>query len=150
MNIAIACDHAGFALKDTVIQEVRFRGHVPVDLGTGSTVPVDYPDFARLTAEAILSGKAQRGILLCGSGIGACIAANKFKGIRAGTCHDTYSAKQAVEHNDLNILCLGARIVGPMLAQSIVHSFLEAEFTNEERHLRRIQKINEIEKTRMR
>ena len=112
MNIAIACDHAGYPLKEAVIAVVREAGHTPVDLGTNSTEPVDYPDFAEKLGCLILSGKAQRGILLCGSGVGACIASNKIRGIYAGTCHDTYSAHQGVEHDDMNVLCIGARIVG--------------------------------------
>lgn len=150
MNIAIGCDHAGFALKAAVTQEVQFKGHTAIDMGTASEEPVDYPDFAKLVAEAIISGKAQRGIILCGSGIGACIVANKFKSIRAGTCHDTYSARQAVEHDDMNVLCLGARVIGPLLAQAIVDEFLDAKFTHEERHQRRLGKINALEKAHMR
>src|SRR3989339_506189 len=119
MNIAVGCDHAGFPLKLTVVQEIKLRGHVPLDLGTSDESPVDYPDYASLVCKAVLSGKAHRGIVLCGSGIGACITSNKFKGIRAGTCHDTYSASQSVEHDDLNVLCIGARVIGPLLAQSI-------------------------------
>lgn len=149
MNIAIGCDHAGFALKADVLEVVKLQKHNPIDMGTGTAEPVDYPDFTRLVAKSILSGKAKRGIILCGSGIGACMAANKFKGIRAGTCHDAYSAGQAVEHDDMNILCLGARVIGPMLARSIITAFLNAVFTGEERHLRRLGKITAIENEQM-
>ncbi|MGH7856825.1 MAG: RpiB/LacA/LacB family sugar-phosphate isomerase, partial [Candidatus Binatia bacterium] len=115
MKIAVACDHAGFPLKARVIEEIRRCGHEPVDLGTGSTDPVDYPDFARAMGEALQQGRAERGVLLCGSGVGASVAANKMRGIRAGVCHDTYSAHQGVEHDDMNVLTLGARIIGPEL-----------------------------------
>ena len=149
MNIAIGCDHAGFSLKADVMEIVKLQKHNPIDMGTGSTEPVDYPDFTRLVVQSILSGKAERGIILCGSGIGACMTANKFKGIRAGTCHDLYSAKQAVEHDDMNILCLGARVIGPALARSITTEFLNTGFTGEERHLRRLGKITAIENEQM-
>ncbi|MFH1618461.1 MAG: ribose 5-phosphate isomerase B [bacterium] len=145
MNIALSCDHAGFALRETIIQEIKFRGHNPIDLGTTSDAPVDYPDFAAMVAKTILSGKAERGIILCGSGIGACITANKFRGIRAGTCHNTYSARQGVEHDAMNVLCMGARIIGPLLAQSIVAEYLNARFSEETRHVRRVGKISAIE-----
>lgn len=147
MNVAIGCDHAGFILKDVVINEVKRQGHTPLDLGTNSSAqPVDYPDYARAVAQAILSGKAQSGIVICGSGVGVCIAANKFKGIRAGLCHDTYSAHQAVEHDDINVLCLGARIVGEALAFEIAEAFLKARFSGEERHARRLKKVEDFEK----
>jgi len=150
MNVAIGCDHAGFILKDVVINEVKRQGHTPLDLGTNSSAqPVDYPDYARAVAQAILSGKAQAGIVICGSGVGVCIAANKFKGIRAGLCHDTYSAAQGVEHDGMNVLCMGARVLGPSIAVSIVDSFLNARYTSEERHMRRVEKIHQIEQEQM-
>ncbi len=149
MNIAIGCDHAGFALKADVMETAKLQKHDPIDLGTDSDKPVDYPDFAGLVVRAVLSGKAERGIILCGSGIGTCMTANKFKGIRAGTCHDLYSARQAVEHDDMNILCLGARVIDPALARSITAEFLNAGFTGEERHLRRLGKITAIEEEQM-
>src|SRR5215831_18141109 len=116
MKVAVAADHAGFPLKQRVMDELRKLGHEPLDLGTNSTDPVDYPDYARAVAEAVRQGRAERAVLLCGSGAGACVAANKFKGIRAATCHDVFSAHQAVEDDDCNVMCLGARIVGPELA----------------------------------
>jgi ribose 5-phosphate isomerase B len=150
MNIAIAADHAGFPLKDRMIAVARSLGHEVTDLGTCSTDPVDYPDTARAVAEAIQSGRAERAILICGSGIGACVAANKFRGIRGGTCHDTFSAHQAVEDDDSNVMCLGARIVGASLAEELVKAFLNARFSGAERHARRLQKIQRIEEERFR
>lgn len=150
MNVAIGCDHAGFILKDVVLNEVKRQGHTPMDLGTSSSAqPVDYPDYARAVSQAILTGKAQVGIVICGSGVGVCIAANKFKGIRAGLCHDTYSAAQGVEHDSMNVLCLGSRVLGPAIAVSIVDSFLNARYTSEERHMRRVEKIRQIEQEQM-
>jgi ribose 5-phosphate isomerase B len=149
MKIAVACDHAGFLLKESVLETVRAGGHIPIDLGTDSTAPVDYPDYAGKLGRAILAGEAERGILLCGSGVGACIAANKFHGIYAGICHDTYSAHQGVEHDDMNVLCLGTRVIGTDLAKEIVQSFLSARFVGndpgQERHARRVSKIKELE-----
>ena len=145
MRIAIACDHAGFPIKDEIVNLVENLGHEVEDLGTFDQEPVDYPDSAEKAARAILSGQTERAILLCGSGVGVCIAANKFKGIYAGTCHDTYSAHQGVEHDKMNVLCLGARIVGVELAKEIVKNFVGASFSNEERHIRRVKKIQEIE-----
>jgi RpiB/LacA/LacB family sugar-phosphate isomerase len=145
MRIAVACDHAGFSLKDTVIEEIRRAGNEVIDLGTFNTEPVDYPDFTALAAHAILDGQAERGVVICGSGVGASIAANKFKGIYAGLCHDTYSAHQGVEHDNMNVLCLGARIIGPDLAKEIVAAFLNARFSSEERHRRRVKKIQSFE-----
>ena len=145
MRIAIGCDHAGFPLKETVAAVVKKAGHEPLDLGTYDTERVDYPEYAKKVAKAILEGRAERGILVCGSGVGVCIAANKIKGIYAGVCHDTYSAHQSVEHDDMNVLCLGARIVGPELATEIVRAFLGATFSGEERHKRRVATIHEIE-----
>jgi len=145
MRIAIGCDHAGFPLKETVAAVVKMAGHEPLDLGTYNTDRVDYPDYAKKVAKAILEGRAERGILVCGSGVGVCIAANKIKGIYAGVCHDTYSAHQSVEHDDMNVLCLGARIIGPETATEIVRAFLGATFSGEERHKRRVAAIHEIE-----
>ena len=146
MRIAVACDHAGFPLKSIVIDVIRRTGHEIIDLGTDSEASVDYPDYALKLGRAIQAGEADRGVLICGSGVGACIAANKIEGIFAGLCHDTYSAHQGVEHDDMNVLCLGARIIGQALAIEIVTVFLEAEFSNEERHRRRVDKIRAIER----
>ena len=145
MIIAAASDHAGFPLKERVIEIARSLGHESIDLGTCSTEPVDYPDFAEAIAHAILNGKAERGILLCGSGVGASVAANKFRGIRAGTCHDTFSAHQSVEDDNTNVLCLGARVIGPELAIEIVRAYLGAHFSCAERHVRRLAKIAAFE-----
>jgi len=145
MIIAAASDHAGFPLKERVIEIARSLGHESIDLGTCSTEPVDYPDFAEAIAHAILNGKAERGILLCGSGVGASVAANKFRGIRAGTCHDTFSAHQSVEDDNTNVLCLGARVIGPELAIEIVRAYLGAHFSGAERHVRRLAKIAAFE-----
>ena len=145
MNIAVASDHAGFPLKGSVIAELRALGHEPADLGTDSTAPVDYPDYARAVAQSILAGRAERAVLLCGSGAGACVAANKFRGIRAATCHDSFSARQAVEDDDVNVLCLGARVVGAGLAVDLVKDFVAARFSGLERHRRRLAKIAAFE-----
>lgn len=147
MRVAVAADHAGFPLKHQVLESVRRLGHDPIDLGTDSTDPVDYPDLAQAVGEAILSGEARRGIVLCGSGVGAAVAASKMPGIRAGVCHDTYSARQAVEHDDLNVLALGARVIGPALLDSLVEAYLGAEFSRQERHLRRLKKIEAMERS---
>lgn len=145
MRVAVAFDHAGFPLKETVIRAVREAGHEVIDLGTNSTAPVDYPDYAEKLGRAILDGVAERGVLVCGSGIGACIAANKIPGIYAGLCHDVYSAHQGVEHDDMNVLCLGARIIGPALVPELVDAFLGAQFSTEERHQRRVAKVRNLE-----
>lgn len=149
MKIAVAADHGGFPLKDVVLAVVRAAGHEVLDFGTFSTEAVDYPDFAEKVGRAIQTGQAERGILLCGSGIGACIAANKMRGVYAGICHDTYSAHQGVEHDDMNVLCLGARIIGPEPAREIVAAFLNARFEGNdpggERHARRVGKVRAIE-----
>lgn len=145
MNLAVASDHAGFPLKARVTEELQKLGHQVTDLGTCSTDPVDYPDYAKACADAVLGGKADRAVLICGSGAGACVAANKFKGIRAATCHDTFSARQCVEDDDVNILCLGARVVGPSLAIEIVHAYVAAKFSGLERHMRRVAKISAFE-----
>ena len=145
MNLVVASDHAGFPLKASVIDELHREGLQVTDLGTSSTDPVDYPDYARAVAEAILAGRAERAILLCGSGAGACVAANKFRGIRAATCHDSFSARQCVEDDDVNVLCLGARVVGPELALELVRDYVRARFSGAERHRRRLAKIAAFE-----
>ncbi len=145
MKIAVAADHAGFTLKQWLVNELRTAGHEILDLGTGSSVPVDYPDFARAVGAAVVEGSAERGIIVCGSGVGACIAANKIRGVRAGMCHDTYSAHQGVEHDAMNVLCLGSRVIGKALALEVVGAFLAARRSTEERHQRRVQKILDIE-----
>jgi ribose 5-phosphate isomerase B len=144
-RVALAADHAGFPLKKKIAAYLRERGYDVVDLGTHNDNPVDYPDFARAIGEALQEGEAERGILVCGSGVGACVAANKMRGVRAGLCHDTYSAHQGVEHDDINVLCLGARVIGEELTKELVSAFLSARFTGEERHLRRLAKVEEIE-----
>lgn len=146
MKVAVACDHAGFPLKDLVLETVRRAGHEVLDLGTNSTAPVDYPDIAAKVGRAIQHGQADRGVLLCGSGVGAAVAANKMRGVRAGLCHDTYSARQSVEHDDVNVLSLGARVIGPEVAREVVLAFLGARFSGEERHVRRLTKILQLEK----
>jgi ribose 5-phosphate isomerase B len=146
MKVAIAGDHAGFALKQILADELRKDGHEVVDLGAHDAVPSDYPDYARALGKVVTTGKAERGILVCGSGVGACIAANKIRGIRAGICHDTYSGHQGVEHDDMNVLCLGSRVIGQAPALEIARAFLAARFTNEERHARRVKKVLDIEK----
>ena len=145
MRVAIAADHAGFPLKEVVIEVTRRHGHEAIDLGTHSTESVDYPDYAEKVGRAIQTGEADRGILICGSGVGAAVAANKMRGIRAGLCHDTYSAHQSVEHDNTNVLAVGSRIIGSALAEEIVSAFLAAEFSHEERHLRRLRKVTALE-----
>jgi len=146
MRIACAFDHAGFPLKSIVLETLRAAGHDVLDLGTDSTDPVDYPDKARDAADAVLGGRADRAVVVCGSGAGVAVAACKFPGIRACTAHDTYTAHQAVEHDDVNVLCLGARVIGPALAAEIIAAFSLAEFSGEERHRRRLAKIDAIER----
>ena len=146
MKIAVASDHAGFALKTELHRRLLGEGDVVLDLGTPNEEPVDYPDVAERLGNALLAGEAVRGILICGSGVGACVAANKLPGIRAGLCHDAYSARQGVEHDDLNVLCLGARVVGTELAWVLVQTFLAASFSGGERHRRRLEKIAQLEK----
>jgi ribose 5-phosphate isomerase B len=145
MRVALGADHAGFLMKQTVLDAVENAGHVVIDFGAFDTAPVDYPDYALMVGRAIQSGAADRGILLCGSGVGVSIAANKLRGIRAGVCHDIYSSHQAVEHDDMNVLCLGPRVVGLALMVELVHSFLNARFSGEERHRRRLDKIEAME-----
>ena len=146
MVIAVAADHGGFHLKTLLVEFLKKLGQEVMDLGTNSEEPVDYPDFARAVALEILSKKVEKGILICGSGVGTCVAANKFPGIRAAICHDTFSAHQGVEDDDINVLCLGARVIGPELAKEIVRVWLSASFSGAERHRRRVAKIGEIEK----
>lgn len=145
MRLALAADHAGYELKAELAAKLSQQGHQILDLGTNSSVPVDYPDSAEAVATALRDGQVERGIVVCGSGAGVSIAANKFPGIRAAVCHDTYTAHQAVEHDDMNILCIGARVIGPALALDIVAAFLGAQFSGEERHRRRLNKILAIE-----
>lgn len=145
MRIAIACDHGGFPLKRDIIQVAEHLGHQVLDLGTWDTKSVDYPDYAEKAGQAVQRGDADRAVVLCGSGVGACVAANKLKGVYASVCHDTYSAHQGVEHDNVNLLCLGARIVGAELAKEIVTAFLNATFSQDERFLRRFNKVKAIE-----
>jgi ribose 5-phosphate isomerase B len=146
VRVAIGVDHGGFALKSELVPWLKAQGYEVLDLGAHKYEAADdYPDFAEAVARSVASGETQRGIIICGSGVGACIAANKIKGVRAGLCHDTYSAHQGVEHDDMNVLCLGARIIGGELAKEIVAAFLKAEFSQEERFLRRLQKVLAIE-----
>ena len=146
MPVAIGCDHGGFALKARVRAVIESCGETVVDCGTDAgDCAVDYPDYAEKVGNAIVRGQAQRGILLCGSGVGISIAANKVPGIRAAICHDTYSAHQGVEHDAMNVLCLGARIIGEELAGELVRAFLSAKFTEEERHVRRLNKVRALE-----
>jgi ribose 5-phosphate isomerase B len=150
MKIVVACDHAGFPLKNVVIESVRALGHEVIDVGTFSADAVDFPDFTKKLGEKIQSGEAERGVLICGSGIGACMAANKMKGIYASICHDTYSAAQGVAHDNMNVLCLGGRVIGPELVKVLVPAFLLAHYLGNddggERLARRVAKIVEMEK----
>jgi ribose 5-phosphate isomerase B len=144
--VAIGTDHAGFALKGAVVEAIRDAGHQALDLGAYSIDPDDdYPDFAALVARAVTDGSAERGVLLCGSGVGASVAANKFVGVRAALCHDTFSARQGVEDDAMNVLTLGARVIGSALAAELVHAFLAASFSNAERHRRRLEKVKGFE-----
>jgi len=150
LRVAIGADHGGFPLKAELTPWLRENGYEVLDLGAETLIPTDdYPDYALAVAEAVASEKIPRGIIICGSGIGACIVANKVPGVRAGLCHDTYSAHQGVEHDDMNVLCLGARVVGGALAREVVETFLKAEFINEERFQRRLQKVLDIESQNM-
>jgi ribose 5-phosphate isomerase B len=146
MRLALSADHAGYDLKRDLAAILGQKGHQVLDLGTHSTAPSDYPDAAESVAQALQKGEADRGIIVCGSGAGVSIAANKFPGIRAAVCHDTYSAHQAVEHDDMNVLCLGSRVVGASLAQDIVAAFLGASFSGEARHQRRLDKVLAFER----
>ncbi len=145
MRVVLGADHAGYELKDTLVQALREAGHEVLDVGTGGPAPVDYPDYAVAVSRAVLEGRVDRGILLCGSGVGASVAANKIRGIRAGLCHDTYSAHQGVEDDDMNVLVFGARVIGPALAFELSQAFLSARFSAEARHVRRLRKIAAIE-----
>jgi ribose 5-phosphate isomerase B len=145
MRIALGSDHAGFEMKGVLAKLLGELGHQVVDVGTYSTEPVDYPDFAEAVGKAVLEGRAERGVLICGSGVGASVAANKMRGIRAGLCHDTHSAHQGVEHDDMSILVLGSRVIGFALAQEIVTAYIGAKFNNEERHVRRLNKVKALE-----
>jgi ribose 5-phosphate isomerase B len=147
MKIAVAADHGGFPLKARIIEVIESMGHEVIDLGANELDPTDdYPDFARYIGQAIQHGNAEKGVLLCGSGVGACIAANKQDGIRASVCHDVYSAHQGVEHDAMNVLCLGSRIIGPQLAEDLVRAFVAAEFSPAPRFQRRLDKVNALEK----
>jgi RpiB/LacA/LacB family sugar-phosphate isomerase len=145
MKVVIGSDHAGFQLKNSMGDLLRSLGHEVLDIGAFNENPSDYPDFAEAVGRAILDGRAERGVLICGSGIGASVAANKLIGIRAGICHDTYSGHQGVEHDNMNVLVMGSRVVGEKLAEDIVRAYLLAKFTNEERHVRRLAKVAALE-----
>jgi len=148
MRVAVAFDHRGVKLRERVLEEVVRAGHEAVDLGTDAPEPrIDYPDKAREVGDAIRNGEAERGILVCGSGVGASVAASKLAGIRAAICHDTYSAHQGVEHDDMNVLCLGSEVIGAELAGELIRTFLGAKFDGGERYVRRLEKIEEMEKT---
>ncbi len=149
MNVAIAGDHAGFPLKQWLVGKLEKDGHTVVDLGARDTTPSDYPDFARAVGEAVVSKRVERGILVCGSGVGASIAANKIRGVRAGLAHEPYSGHQGVEHDDMNVLCMGSRVIGPEVALDTARAFLRARFSGEERHVRRLNKVLDIERRSM-
>ena len=146
MMIVIGCDHAGYALKNVLLEMLRGESHKLKDLTPDFDPEDDYPDSAAAVARSVANRSAERGILVCGSGVGASVAANKIRGVRAGLCHDTYSARQGVEHDDINVLCLGARVVGDALAQELVRAFLGARFSGQERHARRLKKVQDLEK----
>jgi len=148
VRIVIGSDHAGVALKEDIAAHIRRLGHQVVDVVTHGTEAVDYPDYAEAVSTVLIDGTADRGVLICGSGVGASVAANKLPGIRAGLCHDTYSAHQGVEHDNMNVLVLGGRVIGPALAHELVTAYLAAEFTGEERHRRRLQKVAALEHRR--
>lgn len=150
MRVSIGADHAGYAYKSAIVPQLEAAGHEVLDEGTSGTESVDYPDFAEAVAERVARGEADRGILVCGSAVGVCIVANKIPGIRAGVCHDTYSAAQGVEHDDMNVLCLGERVIGISLAREIVDRFLEARFSGESRHRRRLDKLTAVERRYLR
>ena len=145
MRLAVGADHAGFEMKRDLAAQMAQQGHEILDVGTYSSAPVDYPDIAEAVATALRNGQVDRGILVCGSGAGVSVAANKFPGVRAAVCHDAYTARQAVEHDDLNVMCLGARVIGPALARTLVEAFVGAAFSADDRHLRRLAKIDAIE-----
>ena len=145
MKVAVGADHAGFTLKEEIAEALRAQGHEVLDVGTHSVAPVDYPDSAEAVGLAVREGRVERAVLVCGSGVGASMAANRVPGVRAGLCHDTYSAHQGVEHDDMNVLVLGGRVVGPALAHELVRAFLGARYTGEDRHARRLAKILAME-----
>jgi len=145
MKIVIGSDHAGFQLKNAMGDLIRSLGHTVLDVGAFNENPSDYPDFAEAVGRAVLDGKGERGVLICGSGVGASVAANKLIGIRAGVCHDAYSGHQGVEHDDMNVLVMGSRVIGQKVAEDIVRAYLRAKFTNEERHARRLAKVHALE-----
>ncbi len=146
MKVAVGSDHAGFELKQEVAESLRKEGYDVIDVGTNSTAAVDYPDYAEKVALAVKDGRAERAVLICGSGVGACVAANKVPGIRAAICHDVYSAHQGVEHDDMNVLCLGSEVIGPSLAVDLVRTFLRAQFNGGERYVERLKKVAAMEK----
>ena len=148
MKIVVGSDHAGFHLKQTLLESLRRKGHDIVDVGSHDPNPVDFPDIAKKVASAILSRQAQRGLMVCGTGVGASIAANKIGGIRAAVCHDAHSAHQCVEHDDVNVMCIGAQIVGPWLAEDLVDAYLKAEFATDEDFRRRVAKLEEMDRAR--
>jgi ribose 5-phosphate isomerase B len=150
MKVAIGADHGGFLLKEVMVPFLQSKGYDVIDFGAPNEEPSDYPDFARAVAESVRNGDAERGIVICGSGVGASVAASKLPGIRAAVCHDCYSAHQGVEHDDMNVLCLGERIIGQELAKEIVSIYLSARFSGAGRHIRRLEKIRTIEKEYMR
>lgn len=145
MKVAVGCDHGGFDLKGVIIDFLKKEGHEVIDLGTNSKEPCDYPDFSLAVGKCVAEKKADRGIILCGSGVGASVAANKVPGVRAGLCHDTFSAHQGKEDDDTNVLCMGARVIGPQLALEVLKAWMHAEFSGAERHVRRLQKVLKIE-----
>jgi ribose 5-phosphate isomerase B len=150
MKIVIGADHAGYDMKQSVAEYLRAKGHDILDIGTHEPGhPDDYPDFAILVAREVQAGSVERGILICGSGVGVCVAANKFKGIRAGICHDHYSAGQGVEHDNMNVLVLGSRVIGPNVALDLVDGYVAAKFSGEERHVRRLNKVKAIEESQL-
>jgi ribose 5-phosphate isomerase B len=149
MRVAVSADHAGFPIKADIIADLQRLGADVIDLGTDSTAPVDYPDYAEAVGRAVSSGQADRGIVICGSGVGASVAANKLPGVRCAICHDTYSAHQGVEHDDMNVLALGARVVGLEVALELVRAFIQARFSGDERHARRLKKVLAIEERSM-
>ncbi len=149
MRVAIGADHAGYRMKELLAADLRAAGHQVVDLGTDSEAPVDYPDYAAAVAEAVRTGTAERGVMVCGSGVGMSVVANKVRGVRAATCHDSYSAHQGVEHDDMNVLSIGARIIGEELAREIVRHFMAARFSGAERHRRRLDKLLAVESSYM-
>lgn len=148
MRLVVGADHAGFPMKGPVVEMLKFWGHTVVDKGTFSTEPVDFPDIAKTVCEEVRSGRADRGVMVCGTGVGARIASNKMRGIRAALCHDTYSAGQSVEHDDVNVLCMGAWIVGPKTMEEVLNAFLRARFSTQEQFRRRVKKLEEIDSER--